>query len=470
MHLLLKSLIGFLFLLGFSGLLNGQTEKATPPAFQNNRSQESYEYLINAETNPYQKAFGDDLKYIPLADSGSIYLSLGGSYRARMESFTNRDWTPGENTYYSQRLSTHASLQLGRHIRLFGEVYHGLTTGEDKFFQDDDIDWHQGFIAFTFGLAKKYEVNISLGRQEMDLGAARLVGRRDGTNMRRSFDLGRISLTKGATKAQLFYGKEVSPQFGAFDNVFSLFDEDATNPEIWGIYTEWPIIENEHIIEAYYLGFQSDVSRMSDQIGKETRHSIGIRSHGQVGRFIFNSELIYQFGELGESSISAYNFETDWKYILLTTKWRPMLGIKLDFSSGDREVGDDKLQTFNPIFVNPGIYSLAAINTPANLTSFHPSFTFFPLKELTVYMDYALFYRTNREDGLYAPPRFLNREPNGIRDRHIGDVVGINLKYGVNRNISLNLLSSFFIAGGFVEASGPSKNIFYLAATIHFLI
>lgn len=454
-----KFLLSFLLvLLGILPSSHSQEQKAEPPALKTNRSEESYDYLKNLESNPYSKAFGDPLKFIPLNDTGSIYLSFGGSYRARLESFTNQDWSTSDDTYFSQRLSLHSSIQLGKHIHLFGELYHGLTTGEDRLFQDDDIDWHQGFVEFSFGDQEKTALDIRLGRQELDLGVARLVGRRDGTNIRRSFDLVMLKVGNAATHARLFYGKEVSPQVGAFDNEFTLMDAEATNPKLWGLYVQWPLKEEVHTFETYYLGFQSDLSRMSDQLGQETRHSLGLRSFGKVGRFTFNSELVFQFGELGESNIRAYNFETDWKYIFPNIAWRPLVGIKLDLSSGDRELGDDKLQTFNPLFVNPGLYSLAAVNTPANLTSFHPSITLFPLKDLVVYMDYALFYRTSRNDGLYAPPRFLSRPADGLEAKHIGDVLGINVKYEVNRNVSLNLLTSYFLAGEFIKASGPSEN------------
>ncbi|MEL6194756.1 MAG: alginate export family protein, partial [Bacteroidota bacterium] len=440
-------IVFFLLLVGHISFLFSQETKEEPPDYETNRSEESYEYLRNPESNPYSKAFGDQLKFIPLNDTGSIYLSFGGSYRARVESFTNQNWTTSDDTYFSQRISLHSSIQIGKHVRLFGELYHGLTTGGVRLFQDDDIDWYQGFVEFSFGSHENMDLDIRLGRQELDLGVARLVGRRDGTNIRRSFDLAMIRLGKSSTQAHVFYGKEVSPQFGAFDNEFSLFDDEATNPDLWGAYLQWPLKKGVHTFETYYLGFHSDASRMSDQLGEETRHSLGVRSFGKAGRFTFNSELIFQFGEIGESNIRAYNFETDWKYIFPNTPWRPLIGIKLDFSSGDREIGDDKLQTFNPLFVNPGLYSLAAVNTPANLTSFHPSITLFPLKDMVVYMDYALFYRTNRNDGLYAPPRFLSRPADGIEEKHIGDVLGINVKYEVNRNISMTLLGSYFLAG-----------------------
>ena len=87
---------------------------------------------------------------------------------------------------------------------------------------------------------------------------------------------------------------------------------------------------------------------------------------------------------------------------------------------------------------------------------------------MTISLDYAFFYRTNANDGLYSPPRFLTLEANGISTRHVGDVFGLKASYVINRNISFTLLSSYFIAGEFIKESGGTENTFYIAPTMSF--
>ncbi|MEO0338289.1 MAG: alginate export family protein, partial [Bacteroidota bacterium] len=218
----------------------------------------------------------------------------------------------------------------------------------------------------------------------------------------------------------------------------------------------------------YYLGFHSNQSAFSDVVGKETRHSFGLRSFGAFGKFSYNTELILQIGELAESNILAYNLESDWKYSFSNFKWKPKIGLKLDWSSGDATAADGKIGTFNPMFVNPGLYSLAAINTPANLTSLHPSITVFPLPKLIIYMDYAFFYRTKAADAFYSPPRFISRPGMEENSKHLGDALGIQIKYEFNRNLSFDLLSSYFLPGKFMEETGEAENIFFMAPTLNF--
>lgn len=430
------------------------------------RAEESNLYIDTLEKN---SIFLQPLKFIPLNKSKSSYLSFGGEYRARVEHFTNKDYTDEVLTYYSQRASFYASLQVGSKFRLFGELYSGYVTGNQQIFlESDEIDLHQGFMEWIALNSNKLNVTLRLGRQEVGYGASRLVGIREGPNMRRSFDMARIMLRIENSSLDIIAGKEVDIKRYAFDNRSNIFDKDAINPSLWGIYYRRPFLKDIGKLDIYYFGFHENFSRFNDVSGRELRHSFGVRSYSIKGRLSYNTELIIQWGELENNSIFAYNFETDWTYTLIEKGWKPRIGIKIDWSSGDKTVGDGRLDTFNPMFVNPAIYSLAAVNTPANLTSLHPSFEIFPADGLSIYIDYAFFYRTQSSDGLYTPPRFLVREANGVDTKHIGDVFGLQITYEFNRYISFDLRSSYFIAGQFIKATGDSENTFYIAPTLSF--
>ena len=450
--------------LAFAHTLIAQKVKDQLPPIQLVRAEESYLFLRDVVEK--DQVFLQPLKLIGVIKPKGIFLTIGGEYRARFESFTNEGYSTENDAYYSQRLDIHGSLQLGSRLRLFGEVYHGYTSGEERILEDDHIDLHQGFVEVILIDKEVSNMSLRLGRQEIGYGASRLIGIREGPNMRRSFDMGKFAYQMGNGSLNVIYGKELTYSIEAFDNRSNFFDNGAMNPTIWGIYLQDNAIGKPGHLDFYYFGFNSNTARFNDVIGEETRHSIGVRSHGTRGRFSFNTEFIYQFGELGTSDISAYNFETDWKYVLVESGWKPTLGLRLDFSSGDANQGDGKIQTFNPMFVNPAIYSLAAVNTPSNLTGFHPNLTIFPANGLSIYMDYALFYRTRSNDGLYTPPRFVLRESNGISEKHIGDVIGLQVNWEINRNISFDLRSSYFMAGKFIEASGNSENTFYIAPTV----
>ena len=429
------------------------------------RSEEDYSFL---KENDSTRLFLKGLKLIPLNRKASLFLTLGGGYRPKMEHFTNKNYMPENETVYSQRIDFHIALNLGNRLKVFSEFYHGLITRDESIVESDHLDIHQAFLDWTLLKKDKSGVQLRLGRQEIGFGASRLVGIREGPNMRRSFDMVKINLKYQETSLDLFYGKEVQISPDAFDNRWAIFSPGAPNPNLWGAYFRSPFLNDNGMLDLYYLGFQSNQSAFNDIVGKELRHSIGIRAFGKRNKLSYNTELISQFGNIGDNLIWAYNIETDWKYMLSENFAKPTLGLKLDFSSGDQKANDGKIGTFNPMFVNPAIYSLAAINTPANLTGIHPNINFEPNEKISIYIDYAIFFRTQEEDGLYTPPRFLTRPSNGIAKKHIGDAIGLQFMYEFNRNIAFDLRASYFITGDFIEASGESENIFYLAPTMSF--
>lgn len=443
--------------------------KPNPPRLQYNRANENYDYLKDKNENPYKNVVGNTLKYISLNDRKSVYLNFGAQYRPRIEHFSNINWTEENETFYSQRLEFYTDLNIGKHIRFFGELIHGHTSNEKQVPESDEIDLHQGFLEIKFPLGEKSKASFRFGRQEINLGSSRLISIREGPNIKRSFDLAHVSFQLNRVSIRAFYGKTVTPNFEAFDNDFQLFNSNALNPQVWVTDIKFPIKNLNGTNEVYYIGFHSKTSSFSDVTGLEMRHSIGLRRYGLFGkRFSYNTEIVYQFGDIAHNNIRAFNVETDWKYKLINLQWKPKIGLKLDWSSGDKQSGDGKIQTFNPLFVNPSIYSLAAVNTPANLIAIHPNITFYPFEDCSIYLDYSLLYRTSKNDGLYAPPRFQVRQANGIQEKQIGNVIGLNINYEINYNLEFELKSSYFIAGEFIKASGFSNNTFYISPTLSF--
>ena len=444
---------------------SGENAELQAPRIQDTRAEEDYSALKDNDSLDF---FLKELKYISLNQNGRSYLTLGGEYRARLDHTRNGNFDMGDETSYLQRLNFHAALNFNPRIKLFTEFYHGLSSAGEVTLQTDDIDLHQAFIEWKIVSSEDKMIKLRLGRQEIGYGSSRLVGIRNGPNIRRSFDMAQVRTSFDQTKIDAFYGGEVGVSARAFDNTSTFFDSNNSNPELWGIYLNRSLKENVRFVEIYYMGFHSDFSAFNDVAGEETRHSFGLRSYGSFGRFTYNSELIFQIGELDNRDVFAYNFEADWKYRLSNGGWKPQIGLKLDWSSGDQETGDNKIGTFNPIFVNPGIYSLASVNTPANMTSLHPNVSILPVKKLYIYLEYAFFYRTQTSDGFYRPPRFLSRPASSSKEKHLGDTFGLLVNYEINRNLSFDVVTYYFLTGSFIEESGDSENIFFVAPTLSF--
>ncbi len=74
----------------------------------------------------------DPLKFIPLNADGSIWLSLGGGLRVRLESFRNFGFAPqNDDSYLLYHLLLHADLHITNFVRVFVEgidAEHSLAT------------------------------------------------------------------------------------------------------------------------------------------------------------------------------------------------------------------------------------------------------------------------------------------------------------------------------------------------------
>ena len=136
--------------------------------------------------------------------------------------------------FYSQRISAYAILRVEDRFLLVAELYHGYNSGEKEFAQYDELDWHQGYVELNPLTLRPGQLSFRLGRQEMAFGAARLVGIKEGPNIRRTFDAAHANLSINGTTLDAFFGREVRPEFYVFGNDFVLFDDDSGNPELWG--------------------------------------------------------------------------------------------------------------------------------------------------------------------------------------------------------------------------------------------
>ena len=450
-------------------VLTTQDSLLERPPFKLFRAEENYDYLQAKEKIPYKADYLDAIKFIGLNATEDINLSFGGEIRLRLEDFTNRNWMDEDETFYSHRLAFHSNLNVTRYIRFFGELYHGLVSLEQpEFVQSDRLDWHQGFLELKFPIEKK-RLSLRFGRQEMSFGATRLIGIREGPNIRRSFDLGRVIFQTFRSKTELFYGKEVQPQFGIFDNSFSLFNGNTQNPKLWGIYSQFTLKQDVGKMEVYYLGFETPLSFFNDATGEDKRHTIGSRRFGKLGnKLLYNTELMIQIGETGGKNVIGWAFETDWHYSFNNKDWHPEFGLKVDVISGDKTYGDDRIQTFNPMFTNPGYFSLAGIIAPVNLIEFHPSISIQPTERLQVYFEWACFFRYSINDGVYAPPRFLMIEGQQSNERFIGNQLGCKVAYEIDQHFSFDFDFSYFITGSFLESTGNRQNMVHIAPTITF--
>ena len=135
---------------GFSSSAWAENER---PSFNQSRYKEDFQFLRDPSK---RTEFFDPLKYIPLNNSESIYLTLGGETRQHFEFISNNNWGKGkqdDNGYYLQRYLLHGDLHVGERLRFFTQFMSGVETGREggpRGVDKDTFDLNQGFFDFDF--------------------------------------------------------------------------------------------------------------------------------------------------------------------------------------------------------------------------------------------------------------------------------------------------------------------------------
>ena len=145
----------------------------------------------------------DRLKFIPLNQSGTNYVTLSVENRTEFQYLKNNAWGAGPQDltgYVFERLMPSADLHLGNHARIlvtlaFDDVG-DKKAGPRPVIDKDVADGHEGFVEFGGNLHDRHPGwDVILGRQEVSLGTGRLLDNNEGVNVRSAFDGIRLGMT-----------------------------------------------------------------------------------------------------------------------------------------------------------------------------------------------------------------------------------------------------------------------------------
>ena len=299
-------------------------------------------------------------------------VTVGGELRERFESTRNAGFglsSPAHNDYLLHRASVFADLRRGDKLRGLVEVVAGFASGwkgSPPPTQDDPLDLLQAYAEPSIPLASGM-LALRAGRQELSLGSSRLVSIRESPNIRRAFDGVRTTWTRGEGRSlDAFLVLPVSPEDGIFD------DASAADRQFWGVYATRPA-GRFLAIDAYYLGLDQADAVFAQGQARERRNTVGVRAFGERDAWDWNVEGAWQWGSFGDSSIRAWTISVDAGFELSNVRLSPRLGLKVDAISGDRDIHDGTLGTFNPLFPKLPYFSEANLATPANLFDVQPS-------------------------------------------------------------------------------------------------
>jgi hypothetical protein len=217
-----------------------------------------------------------------------------------------------------------------------------------------------------------------------------------------------------------------------------------------GLYTHTNLGKNR-LIESYYIGIRRDVSEFEEGIANEVRHTAGLRFAKTRRGLLYNLEVAYQFGRFGQGAIRAWTLSVDIGYQIAACKYKPLIGLKHDYISGDRQRGDGRLETFNPLYPKGGYFGFDPQVGPANLIDLHPYGSLTLGHALVLQWDLILNWRYSVQDGIYRPNGSYNLAGVGSTQRYIGTAYLGKLIYEINAFLSVDFGFQYFQSGPFIR-------------------
>lgn len=438
-----------------------QTPPAQPSPLRIVPHTEDWSFLADRSRS---HSFLDPVKYIPLADDPSFYLSLGGEVRQVYEFYDNNAFGAGpqdDDGFLLQRYMFHADLHLSRHFRAFIDLKANFEDGREggpRPPDEDRLDLHQAFVDLSLYPAHDASLTFRPGRQELLYGSARLISHRNGPNVRQSFDGLKLITKFAGWQVDGFFARPVETDPGPFD------DDTIDERSLWSAYATRPVrgLGRRGGLDVYYIGARNENAVFAQGAGEETRHTVGSRVFGGARGFDFNWELFGQFGDFGDDRIRAWSLGTDTGYTFEAVTGSPRVGLRANAISGDTDRNDDTLGTFNALYPRGGYFGEIGVVGPSNLLNLHPQVDFNLRRDLVLTFDTVLFWRYSLDDGLYGPPGNLVRAPGEADGRFIGTQPSVILTYRPTDQLQFVATYTVFFPGRFIEQTGPDETIHFV--------
>ena len=395
----------------------------------------------------------DALRYIPLG--GTSYLSLSGEARLRYEDFTRNPQLGlsglPKDDYLLERLLLGADLHLGSHFRAFAQLGDHQVDGKMGVISPSDasgVDLQQGFVEALWQGG-----SVRVGRQEIVLGSQRFFALRDGPNIRQSFDAVRYTGRFGHSDLTVFAAHPVA--IGPKD-----FDDETNRAQGAGaIYLTTPL-NRDISADIYLFHFRRTAAKFAQGTASERRESLGVRVFTTRPQpFDFNIEAVWQFGRFGQDDIRAWTFASDFGWTF-DTRFRPRLGMKADITSGDHDLHDHALNTFNALFPRGGYFTENGIIGPSNLADLQPSLTLVFSKTVSVNLGAEIDWRQTTADAIYRQPNVPFPNTAGRGGLYTGAQYFVTPTWQATPHVSLSVAAVYFQVSNTVKAAGGGDSVY----------
>ncbi|WP_108045270.1 alginate export family protein [Bosea sp. 124] len=216
--------------------------------------------------------------------------------------------------------------------------------------------------------------------------------------------------------------------------------EDQSDPTqaFWGLYATSPV-PGAPVLKAdiYYLGITRENARFAQGTADERRHTLGSRLFGKASGFDWNVEGAVQFGSFGRADIRAWTASSELGYSFSNLPFAPRIGLNADAISGDGNLRDGRLGTFNPLFPKLPYFSKANLVGPANLVDIQPNIALTVLPKVKLTVGRNPLWKQSKADGFYGPAVTPVARTAGGAGLYLGQQISTTLEWSPTEHVTL---------------------------------
>jgi hypothetical protein len=358
---------------------------------------------------------------------------------------------------------------------------------------DDNFDLRQAFV--EIGDLKEFPLALTVGRQPLNYGDARILADGNWSNFGRTFDAVKLRYQrKGIGTVDFFAGRPVQIK----EEVFN--DSDAED-NLLGAYASLDLLSFQttdlYVLYRDKKDNQPDLDPTNRIDPRGTWNgppvritTIGTRwvsKKGALANWDYGLEAAYQFGDfwnltrLGQA-LDHHAFAIDIRggYTWENLAWKPRVGLEYNYASGDKDPNDGKNESFQNMFPsNFAPYGYMDEFSWRNMHNARLQLTVQPTKKLSVELSYHAFWLAETTDFWYrsngiSTLRTVTPTGAGVRSvgasNFAGHEIDLACTYKANDWLSIFAGYSHFFAGDYLKDTGPSDDadFAWLQATVAF--
>jgi hypothetical protein len=433
------------------------------PKYSDLRQDENWSVLAGAGPDAPRDLF-DPIKYVPLTESGSSWVSFGAQLRERLElwddfNFGDPAGIGHDDAFLLTRLLFHADLHVTPWLRVFAQGKSAFVTdrelaGGERKSDADQIDLQNGFLEIALPEWLDTRITLRGGRQELSFGAQRLVSPLDWANTRRTFDGATVNVAYGRWQATGFWTRPV--RVNRYDA-----NDWGNDDDFYGIYASGLVCDADVRTDLYWLGIDRESSTVNGTSGSEERQTLGGRVYSAVPGTPLDVEVegAYQFGEIGSSDISAYMVAAQLGWWLETLRTSPRFFVGFDWASGDRSAGGD-VETFDQLFpLAHQYYGFIDALARKNAVDAQLGVVLRPFPATTATFSTHHLWRADDDDALYDATGAVSRPPTAGPSNWLGVEIDLLVRHQLDVHTALVGGYSHFFAGDFLKEAGRGRDV-----------